>query len=38
MLVVALDGPVRRLSDITNLTGRFRVYSSREDALAAVAA
>lgn len=38
MLVVALDGPVRRLLEITNLTGRFRVYPSREDALAAVAA
>ncbi len=38
MLVVALEGPVRRLLEITNLTGRFRVYPSREDALAAVAA
>ncbi|MEA2133559.1 MAG: anti-sigma factor antagonist [Solirubrobacteraceae bacterium] len=38
MLVVALDGPVRRLLEITNLTGRFRVYPSREDALAALAA
>ena len=38
MLVVALDGPVRRLLEITNLTGRFRVYPSRGDALAAVAA
>ena len=38
MLVVALDGPVRRLLEITNLTGRFRVYQSRGDALAAVAA
>ncbi len=38
MLVVALDGPVRRLLEITNLTGRFRVYQSREDALAALAA
>ena len=37
MLVVALDGPVRRLLEITNLTGRFRVYPSRDDALAAVA-
>ena len=35
MLVVALDGPVRRLLEITNLTGRFRVYPSRDDALAA---
>jgi anti-sigma B factor antagonist len=38
MLVVALEGPVRRLLEITNLTGRFRVYPSREDALAAAAA
>ena len=38
MLVVALDGPVRRLLEITNLTGRFRVYPSRDDALAALAA
>jgi anti-anti-sigma factor len=38
MLVVALDGPVRRLLEITNLTGRFRVYPSREEALAAAAA
>jgi anti-sigma B factor antagonist len=38
MLVVALDGPVRRLLESTNLTGRFRVYPSRGDALAAAAA
>jgi anti-anti-sigma factor len=38
MLVVALDGPVRRLLEITNLTGRFRVYASRDEALAAAAA
>jgi anti-sigma B factor antagonist len=38
MLVVALEGPVRRLLEITNLTGRFRVYPSRDDALAAAAA
>jgi anti-sigma B factor antagonist len=38
MLVVALDGPVRRLLEITNLTGRFRVYPSRGDALAAASA
>src|SRR3954447_18959627 len=38
MLVVALDGPVRRLLEITNLTGRFRVYPSRAEALAAAAA
>jgi hypothetical protein len=29
---------VRRLLEITNLTGRFRVYPSREDALAAASA
>jgi anti-sigma B factor antagonist len=38
MLVVAHEGPVRRLLEITNLTGRFRVYPSREDALAAASA
>jgi anti-anti-sigma factor len=38
MLVVAREGPVRRLLEITNLTGRFRVYPSRADALAAAAA
>jgi anti-sigma B factor antagonist len=38
MLVVVLDGPVRRLLEITNLTGRFRLYPSREEALAALAA
>ena len=38
MLVVALDGPVRRLLEITNLTGRFRVYPSRDEALAAASA
>jgi anti-sigma B factor antagonist len=38
MLVVALDGPVRSLLEITNLTGRFRVYPSRDDALAALTA
>jgi anti-sigma B factor antagonist len=38
MLVAALEGPVRRLLEITNLTGRFRVYPSRDEALAAAAA
>jgi anti-sigma B factor antagonist len=38
VLVVALEGPVKRLLEITNLTGRFRVYPSRDDALAAAAA
>jgi anti-sigma B factor antagonist len=33
--VVAPDGPVRRLLEMTNLTQRFRVYSTREAALAA---
>jgi anti-anti-sigma factor len=35
MFVVATEGPVRRLLEITNLTGRFRVYASRDEALAA---
>jgi len=35
MLVVADEGPVRRLLEITNLTGRVRVFASRDDALAA---
>ena len=38
MLVLALDGPMRRLLEITNLTGRFRVYPSRDEALAAASA
>ena len=38
LLAVAIDGPVRRLLEITNLTGRFRVYPSRDDALAAAVA
>jgi anti-sigma B factor antagonist len=33
--VVAPGGPVRRLLEMTNLTQRFRLYSTREAALAA---
>ena len=33
LLVVAPDGPVRRLLEMTNLTGRFRVFSTRVEAL-----
>ena len=33
--VVAPEGPVRRLLEMTNLTQRFRLYSTREAALAA---
>ena len=36
--VVAPEGPVRRLLEMTNLTQRFRVFSTRADALAAHAA
>ena len=32
--VVAPDGPVRRLLEMTNLTGRFRLYPTRAEALA----
>jgi len=38
LLVAVADGPVRRLLEITNLTGRFRIYPDRESALAAAAA
>jgi anti-sigma B factor antagonist len=38
LLVVAPDGPVRRLLEITNLTQRFALHPTREDALAAAAA
>ena len=37
LLVVAPDGPVRRLLEITNLTQRFALHPTREDALAAAA-
>jgi anti-sigma B factor antagonist len=33
LAVVAPDGPVRRLLDMTNLTGRFRVFPTRVEAL-----
>jgi anti-anti-sigma factor len=33
LAVVAPDGPVRRLLEMTNLTGRFRVYPTRVEAL-----
>jgi anti-sigma B factor antagonist len=37
MIVIVAEGPVRRLLEITNLTGRFRVYTDRGAALAAAA-
>jgi anti-anti-sigma factor len=33
LVVVAPDGPVRRLLEMTNLTGRFRLFASRVEAL-----
>ena len=38
LMVIVAEGPVRRLLEITNLTGRFRVYADRDTALAAAAA
>jgi anti-sigma B factor antagonist len=35
LAVVAPEGPVRRLLEMTNLTQRFRLYSSRDAALSA---
>ena len=35
LAVVAPDGPVRRLLEMTNLTGRFALYPTRAEALAA---
>jgi anti-anti-sigma factor len=35
LAVVAPDGPVRRLLEMTNLTQRFRVFATRAAALAA---
>ena len=35
LAVVAPDGPVRRLLEVTNLTGRFALYPTRAEALAA---
>lgn len=37
LLVVVGEGPVRRLLEITNLTGRFRLYPNLDSALAAAA-
>jgi anti-sigma B factor antagonist len=37
MMVVVAEGPVRRLLEITNLTGRFRLYPDLEAALAVAA-
>lgn len=34
LLVVVPDGPVRRLLEMTNLTGRFRLFATRAEALA----
>jgi anti-anti-sigma factor len=34
--VVCADGPVRRLLEMTNLTNRFQLCPTRDDALAAV--
>jgi anti-anti-sigma factor len=33
LVVVAPDGPVRRLLEMTNLTGRFRLFPTRAQAL-----
>jgi anti-anti-sigma factor len=33
LLVVAPEGPVRRLLEMTNLTGRFALFASRAEAL-----
>lgn len=35
LAVVAPDGPVRRLLEMTNLTGRFRLFPTRTEALEA---
>ena len=35
LAVVAPEGPVRRLLEMTNLTQRFRLFLTREEALAA---
>ncbi len=37
LVVVVADGPVRRLLEITNLTGRFKLYPDLGSALAAAA-
>ena len=36
MLVVCADGPVRRLLELTNLTNRFQLCPTRDEALSAV--
>jgi anti-anti-sigma factor len=36
--VIAPDGPVKRLLEVTNLTQRFRLFPTRDAALAAVGA
>jgi anti-sigma B factor antagonist len=38
MMVVVAEGPVRRLLEITNLTGRLRLYLDLETALSVAAA
>jgi anti-sigma B factor antagonist len=38
MMVVVAEGPVRRLLEITNLTGRLRLYPDLETALSVAAA
>jgi anti-sigma B factor antagonist len=35
LAVVVPEGPVRRLLELTNLTQRFRLFTTREEALAA---
>ena len=37
LAVVAPEGAVRRLLEVTNLSGRFALFATREDALAAAA-
>jgi anti-anti-sigma factor len=37
LVVVAPDGPVRKLLEMTNLTGRFRMFPTRIEALEASA-
>jgi anti-anti-sigma factor len=38
LIVAVADGPVRRLLEITNLTGRFRILPDRDAAIAAASA
>ena len=37
LIVAVAEGPVRRLLEITNLTGRFKIFPDRDAALAAAA-